>query len=121
LYPVPEKNLKGLGVHTTFDIHGNVRFGPNTEDISMVNYQMSEDVIEQMYPSIKKVFPSVTIDRLRLDYCGVRSKISKAGKTMTDFYIGVAQDHGIQNYIECLGIESPGFTSAPAIAKYICK
>jgi L-2-hydroxyglutarate oxidase LhgO len=119
LYPVPEKNLKGLGVHTTFDIDGNVRFGPNTEDIREVDYRMNDDVIEQMYPSIKKVFPSVVKESLSLDYCGVRSKIIKNGISISDFYIGNKNIHGINNYHEALGIESPGFTSSPAIAKEI--
>ena len=29
IYPVPEKNLKGLGVHTTIDINGGLKLGPN--------------------------------------------------------------------------------------------
>jgi L-2-hydroxyglutarate oxidase LhgO len=121
LYPVPEKNLKGLGVHTTFDIDGNVRFGPNTEDIREVDYRMNDDVIEQMYPSIKKVFPSVAKESLSLDYCGVRSKIIRAGMAVNDFYIEEEKHYKIKNYQECLGIESPGFTSAPAIAKFITR
>jgi L-2-hydroxyglutarate oxidase LhgO len=119
LYPVPEKNLKGLGIHTTFDIEGNVRFGPNTEDLIVPDYQMKEDVIDLMYPSIKKIFPTVLHADLSLDYCGIRSKILKDNQPYNDFYIGNEKTHGIKNYYECLGIESPGFTSAPALAKYL--
>jgi glycine/D-amino acid oxidase-like deaminating enzyme len=49
----------------------------------------------------------------------VRSKIIKDGISVTDFLIGNKNLHGINNYFEALGIESPGFTSAPAIAKEI--
>ena len=30
IYPVPEKNLAGLGVHATIDLGGRMRFGPDT-------------------------------------------------------------------------------------------
>jgi len=33
VYPCPEKNLKGLGVHSTLDMRGRVRFGPDAEYI----------------------------------------------------------------------------------------
>lgn len=116
-YPVPPKDLKGLGVHSTLDLDGKIKFGPNTEDIDQIDYSDSGSALEMMKPEILKNFKNVDSERLYWDYSGIRSKIKNkgSGKLETDFWI----KSPIHGYIECLGIESPGLTSAPAIARMI--
>jgi len=116
-YPVPPKDLKGLGVHSTLDLDGKIKFGPNTEDISTIDYSDSGNAMKTMVPEIKNTFKGIEVDRLYWDYAGMRSKIKNTltNKIETDFWI----KSPIEGYVECLGIESPGLTSAPAIAKYI--
>jgi L-2-hydroxyglutarate oxidase LhgO len=114
-YPVPPKDLKGLGVHSTIDINGAVKFGPNTEDVETVDYSPSLIALKEMTPVINSYFKNVDNDKLYWDYAGVRTKIRTNDKqAYTDFWI----KKPIEGYIECLGIESPGLTSAPAIADY---
>lgn len=36
VYPIPE--VGGLGVHSTVDMEGNVRFGPDVEWVSEIDY-----------------------------------------------------------------------------------
>lgn len=36
VYPIPE--VGGLGVHSTMDLQGNLRFGPDVEWVDEVNY-----------------------------------------------------------------------------------
>lgn len=116
-YPVPPKDLKGLGVHSTIDLEGRIKFGPNTEDVFVIDYSDSGMALTTMVPEIMKTFKGIDQSRLYWDYSGIRSKIknSKTEKIETDFLI----QSPIPGYIECLGIESPGLTSAPAIARYI--
>ena len=45
IYPVPQKDLKGLGVHTSFHMDKIIRFGPNTEDVAVLNYQNKDENI----------------------------------------------------------------------------
>lgn len=118
LYPVPQKNLKGLGVHTTFD-QDTLRFGPDTEDIQEVSYQLSEKNLEKMKAEIPKVFKGIELEKVSPDYCGIRPKILHNGKLHTDFWIQADKETEIPGYHELCGIESPGLTSAPAIAKYL--
>ena len=40
---------------------------------------------------------------------------------MKDFSIQTQNDHGIKNFINLQGIESPGLTSSLAIAKYVSR
>lgn len=113
IYPTPEKNLKGLGVHLTLDTQEQMKFGPNTEDVSAIDYAVNESVLEQMIPQIKAIFKTVDTSKLTLDYAGIRPKIKLNGGLYKDFWI----KNPIKNYYEFLGIESPGATAAPAISK----
>ena len=60
IYPIPPVGLKGLGVHTSFDFDGIVRFGPDTSDTSSIDYQVEEDALEQMFPAISNTFKGVS-------------------------------------------------------------
>lgn len=117
-YPIPPKDLKGLGVHSTIDIDGKVKFGPNTEDVTTVSYTPLEDFAE-MGRLVQQYFKNIDPKKLFWDYAGCRSKIRliQTGELHTDFWI----KSPLKNYIECLGIESPGVTAAPAIAKTLIK
>lgn len=119
IYPVPLPGLKGLGVHTSFGADGLIRFGPNTEIVGELDYSMPDNLIESMYSEICKVFKNISIEDLEIDYCGIRPKIKLNGNIYSDFWIKEGSSYGFRNYIELCGIESPGLTSAPAIAKYV--
>lgn len=113
IYPVPAPNLKGLGIHTSFDQDGIVRFGPNTEDVFQYEYSMNSECFNEMAKGIHQTFKSVDEEALSLDYCGIRPKIKKSGKLYQDFYLNAPRE--IPGYLEYLGIESPGLTAAPAL------
>jgi L-2-hydroxyglutarate oxidase LhgO len=100
-------------------MEGKIKFGPNTEDIVEVNYKDSGLALTTMKPEIMNTFIGIDESRLYWDYAGIRSKIKnlETGQLETDFWI----QSPIDGYIECLGIESPGLTSAPAIAKKILR
>lgn len=119
LYPIPHNNLKGLGVHTCIDSDGSIKFGPDVRDSLNVDYSLNQDNVALLKKEVVKNF-KVSKDDLREDYLGVRSKITIDGELFTDFYIGESHVHGLENYIELLGIESPGLTSSLAIAEYVC-
>ena len=115
-YPVPPSDLRGLGVHSTIDVQGKVKFGPNTEGVDRISYAESDLDLTKMKAEVIRLFRGVEGDKLYWDYAGIRSKIvdEKSGEVLRDFIINKDGP-----YIECLGIESPGLTSAPAIGKYV--
>lgn len=120
LYSLPEENLKGLGVHTCIDADGSIKFGPDTLDVSSISYDLNHENIEKLKQDVCSKF-KISVDKLRADYSGIRTKLLQNQKLYSDFWIGFKEDHGIDNYIELLGIESPGLTSSPAIAEEIVK
>jgi len=52
------------------------------------------------------------------DFSGIRPKIKKNG-SFNDFIINNERDQGFNNFINLIGIDSPGLTSSLSIAKYV--
>jgi len=123
-YPIPPKNLAGLGVHVTVDLAGRMRFGPDTlwiqrnDDYSIGS---SEKRLQEVYEAVKTYMPSVQLEKLFFDYTGIRPKISKADEPPKDFFIKEESSNGFPGFVNLLGIESPGLTSSLAIADYVAE
>ncbi|MBU3811528.1 MAG: FAD-dependent oxidoreductase, partial [Candidatus Niameybacter stercoravium] len=105
----------GKGVLVTPTCHGNIILGPTALDID--NKTNVETTREQLDAIMEKV--SLTIDTRQLS--GVITSFSglRAHEAQNDFVIGEAED--VPGFINVLGIESPGLTSAPAIGKYVAQ
>jgi L-2-hydroxyglutarate oxidase LhgO len=114
IYPMPEK--AGLGVHITLDLGGRARFGPDTEWIESLDYQVDPRRAEVFYDAIRRYWPGLPDGSLEPGYAGIRPKLSPAGSVAEDFEIQGPAEHGISGLVNLLGIESPGLTASPAIA-----
>lgn len=119
IYPLPEKNTTGLGIHSTQDLSGQLRFGPDTEYVQEVNYDIDVSKKERFANAIRSYFPTVSAEHLQPAYSGIRPKLSAQGETASDFVIQTSAQHRIDNLIQLFGIESPGLTSSLAIAEHI--
>lgn len=121
IYPVPEKNWSGIGVHITIDLAGNIKFGPDvmylTENIEDYTIPMERKPL--FYQSIKRYLPLIELEDLQPDQAGIRPKIQKNGEPQKDFIISEENEKGLNGFINLIGIESPGLTSSIAIAKYV--
>jgi L-2-hydroxyglutarate oxidase LhgO len=125
IYPIPDANVTSLGIHLTMDLQGAVKFGPNVEFVSPDKreaYTLPSnlmDVKHQFYESIAQYLDGISVDDLDYDYCGIRAKITPPGTPQRDFLIERGDSLGFPNWIQCMGIESPGLTSSLAIAEHI--
>lgn len=119
IYPLPDEGLKGLGVHTSFDFDGSVRFGPDTLEVNEYEYSYSPSNFEKLVDGVLKSFKGLKREDLQMDFTGIRPKILVDGKLYTDFWLKHSHRPDLKNYIELLGIESPGLTSAPSLADTI--
>ena len=117
IYPVSGPH--SLGIHVGFDLAGGVRFGPDVEFVNDIDYKFNESLKNKFIHSISKYWPEINPDKLHPDYTGIRPKITKPNETMKDFSIQTMTHHGIKNFINLQGIESPGLTSSLAIGKLI--
>ena len=114
IYPIPERG--GLGIHATIDLAGRVRFGPDVEWCERIDYRVDRSRAELFYASIRRYWPALRDGALAPDYCGVRPKICGPGEPAADFVISGPERHGLPGLVNLFGIESPGLTSAMAIA-----
>jgi len=117
VYPLPSQG--GLGIHATMDLAGQLRFGPDVEWVSQVDYSISSDRARSFQRAIRSYWPGLPDDSLAPAYCGIRPKLCGPGEPAVDFCIQGPSEHGIPGMFQLFGIESPGLTAALAIAEYI--
>lgn len=115
VYPIP--NRHGLGVHATLDLAGQLKFGPDTEYIDNIDYRFDDSHKAQFIKAIAQYWPQLDPSRLTPDYTGIRPKLSR--HQQSDFVIQFEATHGIANFVNLMGIESPGLTASLAIAEYV--
>jgi len=117
IYPVSGQH--SLGIHVGFDLAGGIRFGPDVEFVNEINYEFNELLKNKFINSISQYWPEINPDKLHPDYTGIRPKITKPNQSMRDFSIQTMNDHGIKNFINLQGIESPGLTSSLSIGRFV--
>jgi L-2-hydroxyglutarate oxidase LhgO len=116
IYPIPNKNTAGLGIHATLDLSGQVRFGPDIEFIKTLDYSSNKSRKKYFIQAIKPYFPSLDSEKLIPSYCGIRPKLTGPNESAADFIIQTFKEHNVLGLIHLFGIESPGLTSSLAIA-----
>ena len=121
IYPLPEKNYESLGVHITFDEHGNVRLGPDSCVMKnkVEDYNVDEELIDKFYAEASKYISNLKKEDLTPDYSGIRPKLVSNDSNVNDFYISHESSKGFNGWINLIGIESPGLTSCISIAKMV--
>ncbi len=117
IYPVPVH--AGLGVHSSVDLQGKTKFGPDVEWIEREDYNLDPARGASFYEAIRRYWPGLADDALAPDYTGVRPKISGSGEPAADFRVDGPEAHGLMGHVALYGIESPGLTSSLAIAEHV--
>ncbi|MBN1948652.1 MAG: NAD(P)/FAD-dependent oxidoreductase [Candidatus Cloacimonetes bacterium] len=118
VYPVPDPKGVFLGIHLTINLKNEIRFGPNAYFVEDLNYGMDESYKPDFINAITR-YLDLPLEALHLDDCGIRAKLQGPDSDFRDFYI---QDESVRNlpgFINIMGIESPGLTSALAIAEFV--
>jgi L-2-hydroxyglutarate oxidase LhgO len=117
IYPTPGQ--ASLGVHVLVDLAGQVRFGPDVEWISEIDYDVDPRRADVFYAAVRRYYPGLRDGALHPGYAGIRPKLQAPGTPAQDFLIQGPAEHGVAGLINLYGIESPGLTSALAIADYV--
>ena len=117
IYPVPPKVAGVLGVHLTPTIDGNILIGPSAEFINKrEDSRTTKEKIRQLMEGAKSLLPSIPLNEIIYAFSAVRSKITPPEeKESRDFIIR----EDLENFINLIGMESPGLTASPAIAKLV--
>ena len=108
LFQVPNKLSKGVLVTPTAE--GNLLVGPNA--VEGKTLETSREGIDEILDKSKKSIEELPVARILNTFSGIRPK-TKEG----DFIIEEVED--AKNFINVIGIDSPGLTAAPAIGVYV--
>lgn len=119
IYPVRKLIGAGLGIHTTPTFDGVMLLGPDHRYVDSIDYSVDDRLKEAFYDSVTKFLPFIEYDDLEPEMAGIRPTLQGAGEGFRDFVIRDESDKGLSGFIDLIGIESPGLTSCPAIAKYV--
>lgn len=116
IYPVPEANHVGLGVHLTLDLNGRMRLGPDATYIEKTEqYRVDAGRRDAFYEAAVKYLPFIQKQQIVPDMSGIRPKLQGPGEPFHDFVIS----EDFPGFVNLVGIESPGLTAAPAIARHV--
>ncbi len=109
IFQCPSKMGKGVLVSPT--VHGNVLLGPSAEDIDdPLDTATTQPGLDFVMEKVRLTWPKASVRSNITNFSGVR-----AHEPGGDFVIGPVD--GCPGAWEAVGIESPGLSSAPAIAR----
>jgi L-2-hydroxyglutarate oxidase LhgO len=122
IYPAPAD--AHLGTHLTLDLGGQAKFGPDIEWLDVatpeaIDYRVDPARAEGFYAEVRRYWPGLPDGALAPSYSGVRPKIHGPHEKAPDFRIDLPSFHGVPGLANLFGIESPGLTSAMAIAERV--
>ena len=119
VYPMPAHDNLSLGLHFTKTLWGTTLVGPTAAYVDgKENYERDRLSIPDFLADAKTMLPELQESDLQLAYTGLRPKLMPPGKGgFIDFVI--EPDLDVPQIIHLVGIESPGLTAAPAIAKHV--
>jgi len=119
IYPVPKAGASGLGIHLTPTIDGNILIGPSNEYIKIKNnFSTTSPVMKMLSAEARKFLPLISPGYIIRSYSGLRAKQAPSSEGgFWDFVI--EESDTVKNFINLIGIESPGLTAAQPIAKRV--
>lgn len=127
VYPVPPADGSSLGVHVCLDLDGQFRLGPDTEKLAApaivrdlpgdgLDYGVDPARGIRFFDAASRFLPWLRPEDLTPDFVGYRPKLTVEG--FRDFEI-VRESGDYEGLVNLVGIDSPGLTSAPAIAEEV--
>lgn len=110
IFNTPTKKGKGILISNTVD--GNIILGPTAVEVLGDDTETTQDGLNSIVSQAKLMGKNVPLFNTITSFAGVRAYSDR-----NDFVI--EESKVAKNFINVAGIESPGLTSAPAIAKYV--
>lgn len=111
LFPMPTEKSKGILVLPT--VHGNLLIGPNANTIDdKDDLSTTSEGLKNVFEGAKKLVPKVPEKGVITSFCGLRASLPS-----NDFHIEFSKNK--KALLNLIGIQSPGLSSAPAIAEKV--
>ncbi len=111
IFPLPSGSSKGILIIKTSD--GNPMIGPTAHDVQdKADLSTTEEGLREVLAGARRMIPSISKSDIIAYFCGLRPVSGK------DFII--RHEDSCPGLVNVAGIQSPGLTSAPAIAVMVC-
>ena len=119
VYPTP--NPLTLGIHAILGLDGRLRFGPDADHLPdrRQDYSVDEAKRPRFGAAVRRLLPDVGDDDLSPDTVGIRARLQGPGDGFRDFVSAEEAGRGLPGLVSLVGIDSPGLTSALAIAEEV--
>ncbi|HET8645724.1 MAG TPA: FAD-dependent oxidoreductase, partial [Vicinamibacteria bacterium] len=97
---------------------GRLRFGPDAEYLPdrRRDYGVDEGRRAAFAAGVRRLLPQIAEEELVPDMAGIRAKLQGPGQGFRDFVVAEEGARGRPGLVNLVGIDSPGLTSALAIA-----
>ena len=121
LFPVPSS--RGKGILVTGTLHENTIIGPNANIIDdKEDTSLTKEGMDELLSGAQKLIPSLNLKHSIANFVGLRPMgngpcLTPGINYNNDFVIEIPEK--VQGFVNLGGIESPGLTSAPAIAERV--
>ena len=110
IFQTPSPLGKGILVTTTY--HGNLMVGPNAEDIDdKTDVGTDIQTLQNIVGQARRSVPGFDMRKALTSFAGNRPVSNQK-----DWVIGESR---VKNFINLIGIDSPGLTASPAIARKV--
>ena len=119
VYPLPHADGLSLGMHFTKTIWDTVLIGPTARYVKdKDDYERDRLTVADFAEGARILVPELTDSDLQLAYSGLRPKLVPPDQHgMADFVI--ERDAKVPQMIHLVGMESPGLTAAPSVARQV--
>jgi L-2-hydroxyglutarate oxidase LhgO len=110
-----------LGVHAVLGLDGRLRFGPDIDHLPdrRPDYTVDEKKRAVFGAAVRRLFPQIEDEDLAPDIAGIRARLQGPGEGFRDFVVAEESARGLPGFVSLVGIDSPGLTSALAIAEEV--
>ena len=110
IFQVPTLLGKGILVTTTY--HGNLMIGPNAEDLDdRTDVGTDAETLSQIIFQARRSVPGFDMRKSLTSFAGNRPVSNQKD--------WVIEESRVKNFINLIGIDSPGLTASPAIARKV--
>ena len=121
VYPLPHADGLSLGMHFTKTIWDTVLIGPTARYVKdKDDYERDRLTVADFAEGARILMPEITDGDLQLAYSGLRPKLVPPDQhDMADFVI--ERDATVPQMVHLVGMESPGLTAAPSVARQVAE
>jgi len=117
IYPVKKKGAPGLGIHLTLDLAGRMRLGPDATYVAKKDdYSGGGGKEAEFAAAASRLLGPIAPEEIAYESSGIRPKLRAKHEAEEKDFVVSRDAPGLINLV---GIESPGLTSALAIAALV--